>query len=233
MVCPWNSPASSVHRQGRLPVDRRRSRRHRGGMLRRRAAPEGVHRAHLPVRHHRQTALAKAALPAGDSLTSAAQKPNGGTIRCNLSVDGKLVLSLAQVWWSRGRERPRIRRRTPARHPKTSASSTGGRPASAGTVPSCRTSEHPEQDLCTTVETRYTGIGDPAAIEKLLIACAKAVERSAACRETASGSRSDTNERDTPRSPRPRSHRAGTGVASPRRRASSRTHGLRSLRAVR
>ncbi|MGQ4718787.1 hypothetical protein ACUN22_34520 [Streptomyces anulatus] len=42
-------------------------------------------------------------------------------------------------------------------------------------------SEHPEQDLYTVVETRDTGVDDPAAIEKLLIAFTEAVERSAAC----------------------------------------------------
>ncbi|MFF8502101.1 hypothetical protein ACF07L_15870 [Streptomyces anulatus] len=46
---------------------------------------------------------------------------------------------------------------------------------------SCKVSEHPEQDLYTVVETRDTGIDDPAAIEKLLVAYTKAVEGTAAC----------------------------------------------------
>ncbi|MFI2311805.1 hypothetical protein [Streptomyces sp. CB00072] len=49
------------------------------------------------------------------------------------------------------------------------------------TVSSCKVSEHPEQDLYTVVETRDSGVDDPAAIEKLLIAFTRAVEGSAAC----------------------------------------------------
>nr|WSU73386.1 hypothetical protein OG499_10640 [Streptomyces anulatus] len=67
-------------------------------MLRRRPAREGVHRAGIPV----DPALVKAALPGGDTLSAATVKPNGGTVRCNLSVDGKEALSLAQAWWSQG-----------------------------------------------------------------------------------------------------------------------------------
>ncbi|WP_237551101.1 hypothetical protein [Streptomyces sp. SID5614] len=45
-----------------------------------------------------EPALVKAVLPGGDSLTTATVKPNGGTVRCNLSVDGKDALSIAQAW---------------------------------------------------------------------------------------------------------------------------------------
>ncbi|WP_412080995.1 MULTISPECIES: hypothetical protein [Streptomyces] len=47
-------------------------------------------------------ALVKAALPGGNSLTMATERPNGGTVRCNLSVDSKQALSLAQAWWTQG-----------------------------------------------------------------------------------------------------------------------------------
>ncbi|MFH9472523.1 hypothetical protein ACH4L7_01620 [Streptomyces anulatus] len=56
-----------------------------------------------------------------------------------------------------------------------------GRAGVGQTVSSCKVSEHPEQDLYTVVETRDTGIDDPAAIEKLLVAYTKAVEGTAAC----------------------------------------------------
>ncbi|MFI1221117.1 MULTISPECIES: hypothetical protein [unclassified Streptomyces] len=131
-------------------------------------------------------ALVKAALPGGDSLTSATTKPNGGTVRCNLSVDGKEALSLAQAWWGD--------RDNAAGVAQGYANTDDGRlsddlrflhtgKAGVGkTVSSCEVPEHPEQDLYVVVETRDSGIDDPAAIEKLLIAYTKAVERSAACR---------------------------------------------------
>lgn len=131
-------------------------------------------------------ALVKAALPGGDSLSTATVKPNGGTVRCNLSVDGKEALSLAQAWWTQG---------------QTTATVSGGysdtddgkvsddlrfvHTGKAGvgkTVSSCKVKRQPEQDLYTVVQTRDTGIDDPAAIEKLLVAYTKAVEGSPACR---------------------------------------------------
>ncbi|MFD8905053.1 hypothetical protein ACFV0K_09270, partial [Streptomyces sp. NPDC059586] len=57
----------------------------------------------------------------------------------------------------------------------------GGEAGVCRTVSSCWASKRPELDLCRAVETRDTGIDDPDAIEKLLIACTNAVEGSAAC----------------------------------------------------
>ncbi|MER7256497.1 hypothetical protein [Streptomyces parvus] len=139
-----------------------------------------------------EPALVKAVLPGGDSLTTATQRPNGGTIRCNLYVDGKLVLSLTQAWWSRGQNTAAV---SPA-YPGTKGGTLSederfiysGQAGVGKTVPSCKTSEHPEQVLYTAVETRDSGIDDPEAIEKLLVAYTKAVEGSPACREPAAGS---------------------------------------------
>ncbi|MGQ4718666.1 hypothetical protein ACUN22_33910 [Streptomyces anulatus] len=131
-------------------------------------------------------ALVKAVLPGGDSLTTATTKPNGGTVRCNLSVDGKEALSLAQAWWGD--------RDSATGVAQGYANTDGGKlsddlrfvhtgKAGVGkTVPSCKATEHPEQDLYAVVETRDTGVDDPEAIKKLLIAFTKAVEGSAACK---------------------------------------------------
>ncbi|WP_329155016.1 hypothetical protein OHA63_10070 [Streptomyces anulatus] len=131
------------------------------------------------------SALVKAALPGGDTLSTATTKPNGGTVRCNVSVDGKEALSLAQAWWSQGQ--------TAAAVSQGYANTDDGvvskderfvhteKAGGGKTVSSCEVSEHPEQDLYTVVETRDTGVDDPAAIEKLLVAFTKPVERSAAC----------------------------------------------------
>ncbi|WP_330322784.1 hypothetical protein [Streptomyces anulatus] len=130
-------------------------------------------------------ALVKATLPGGDTLSTATVKPNGGTVRCNLSVDGKEALSLAQAWWSQGQTTATVSQgysntddgvlSEDERFVHTEKAGVGR------TVSSCKVSEHPEQDLYTVVETRDTGVDDPAAIEKLLIAFTRAVEGSAAC----------------------------------------------------
>ncbi|MET8841218.1 hypothetical protein ABZW67_14120 [Streptomyces rubiginosohelvolus] len=133
-----------------------------------------------------EPALVKAVLPGGDSLTSATQKPNGGTIRCNLYVDDKLVLSLAQAWWSEGKATAAVSPAYPGTKDGTMSEDErfiySGQAGVGRTVPSCKTAEHPEQDLYIAVETRDTGIDDPEAIEKLLTAYTKAVEGSPACR---------------------------------------------------
>ncbi|MEU5558788.1 hypothetical protein [Streptomyces globisporus] len=139
-----------------------------------------------------EPALVKAVLPGGDSLTSATQKPNGGTVRCNLSVDGKEALSLAQAWWGDRDSATGVAQAYAHTDNGTLSEDERfvytGRAGVGQTVSSCEVSEHPEQDLYIVVETRDTGIDDPEAIEKLLTAYTKAVEGSAACREPAAGS---------------------------------------------
>lgn len=130
-------------------------------------------------------ALVKAVLPGGDSLTTATTKPNGGTVRCNLSVDGKEALSVAQAWWGDRDSAAGVAQG----YANTDDGKLSddlrfvhtGRAGVGQTVPSCKVSEHPEQDLYTVVETRDTGIDDPDAIENLLVAYTKAVEGTAAC----------------------------------------------------
>ncbi|MGW6462833.1 hypothetical protein [Streptomyces rubiginosohelvolus] len=137
-------------------------------------------------------ALVKDVLPGGDSLTTATVKPNGGTVRCNLSVDSKEALSLAQAWWSQGQTTATVSQGYSHTDDGTLSEDERfvytGRAGVGRTVSSCEVSEHPEQDLYTVVETRDTAIDDPEAIEKLLVAYTKAVEASAACRGPAAGS---------------------------------------------
>ncbi|MFQ6851738.1 hypothetical protein AAIB46_12670 [Streptomyces sp. 35M1] len=137
-------------------------------------------------------ALVEDVLPGGDSLATATVKPNGGTVRCNLSVDGKEALSLAQAWWGDRDSAAGVAQAYAHTDNGTLSEDERfvhtGRAGVGQTVPSCEVSEHPEQDLYIVVETRDTGIDDPEAIEKLLTAYTKAVEGSAACREPAAGS---------------------------------------------
>lgn len=129
--------------------------------------------------------LVKAALPGGDSFTMTTTKPNGGTVRCNLSVDGKEALSLAQTWWTQGQTTATVSQGYSNTDDGTMSEDERfvytGKAGVGKTVPSCKVPEQPEQDLYIAVETRDTGIDDPAAIEKLLVAYTKAVEGTAAC----------------------------------------------------
>ncbi|MET7412639.1 hypothetical protein [Streptomyces rubiginosohelvolus] len=131
-------------------------------------------------------ALVKAVLPGGDSLASATVKPNGGTVRCNLSVDGKDALSIAQAWWGDRDSATGVAQAYAHTDDGTLSEDERfvhtGRAGVGRTVSSCEVSEHPEQDLYIVVETRDTGVDDPEAIEKLLVAYTKAVEGSPACR---------------------------------------------------
>ncbi|MFD6798411.1 hypothetical protein [Streptomyces cyaneofuscatus] len=132
------------------------------------------------------SALVKAALPGGDSLTSATVKPNGGTVRCNLSVDGKEALSLAHTWWTQGQTTATVAQGYADTDDGTLSDDLRfvhtGKAGVGKTVSSCKVSRQPDQDLYTVVQTRDSGVDDPDAIEKLLIAYTKAVEGSAACR---------------------------------------------------
>ncbi|MFI1780170.1 hypothetical protein [Streptomyces rubiginosohelvolus] len=133
-----------------------------------------------------EPALVKAVLPGGGSLTSATVKPNGGTVRCNLSVDGKEALSLAQAWWGDRDSATGVAQGYAHTDNGTLSEDERfvytGRAGVGQTVSSCEVAEQPEQDLYIVVETRDTGIDDPEAIEKLLTAYTKAVEGSPACR---------------------------------------------------
>ncbi|MFH9202806.1 hypothetical protein ACH4KT_36015 [Streptomyces anulatus] len=130
-------------------------------------------------------ALVKAVLPGGESLTTATTKPNGGTVRCNLSVDGKEALSLAQTWWTQGQTTATVSQGYSNTDDGTMSEDERfvytGKAGVGKTVPSCKVSGQPEQDLYIAVETRDTGVDDPDAIEKLLVAYTKAVEGTAAC----------------------------------------------------
>ncbi|MEU0299552.1 hypothetical protein ABZ252_08805 [Streptomyces sp. NPDC006175] len=131
-------------------------------------------------------ALVKAALPGGDSLSSATEKPNGGTIRCNLSVDGKEALSLVQAWWGEGDNAAGVSEGYADTDKGTLSEDERfvytGKAGVGKTGPSCKSSEHPEQDLYTVVQTRDSGVDDQDAIKDLITDYTKAVEGSAACR---------------------------------------------------
>ncbi|MFJ8884111.1 hypothetical protein ACIRJR_11955 [Streptomyces sp. NPDC102402] len=131
-------------------------------------------------------ALVKAALPGGDSISTAASKPNGGTTRCSVSVDGKAALSLTQAWWSEGQTTATVSEGYADTDDGT-LSDDGrfvhtGKAAVGKTASSCTSSDQPEQDLYAVVQVLDSGVDDEAAMKSLITDYTKAVERSAACR---------------------------------------------------
>lgn len=128
--------------------------------------------------------LVKAALPGGDSISSAPSKPNGGTARCDVSVDGTAALRLTQTWWGK--------RETGATVAEAYAGTDGGTTsddyrfvyagkAGVGKTASCTSTAHPEMDLFAVIQVLDSGIDDQAAIKSLITDYTKEVERSAAC----------------------------------------------------
>ncbi|MGW0856248.1 hypothetical protein [Streptomyces sp. NPDC002690] len=129
-------------------------------------------------------AQAKAALPGGDSLSSALSKPNGGTTRCDVSVDGKAALRLTQAWWGRGETGVTVA----AAYSYTDGGArtddyrfvwTGK--AGVGKTSSCTSSEHPEMDLFAIIQVLDSGIDDKTAMKSLITSYTAAVDKSAAC----------------------------------------------------
>ncbi|MFD4689833.1 hypothetical protein [Streptomyces sp. NPDC058463] len=129
--------------------------------------------------------LVKALLPGGDSVSSAPSKPNGGTARCDVSVDDKAALRLTQTWWG-ARESATTVAQGYADTDDGTVSDDGrfvyAGKAGVGKTASCTSSEHPDQDLYTVVQVLGSGIDDQAAMKSLITDYTKAVERSAACR---------------------------------------------------
>lgn len=130
-------------------------------------------------------AQVKALLPGGDSVSATPSKPNGGTTRCDVSVDGRTALRLAQTWWGRGETATTV---------AEAYDGTDGGAASddyrfvyagkagVGKVASCTSSDHPEMSLFTIIQVLDSGIDDQAAMKSLITDHTKAVEQSAACR---------------------------------------------------
>ncbi|MDF6018892.1 hypothetical protein [Streptomyces sp. JH34] len=130
-------------------------------------------------------ALVKALLPNGDSVSSASSKPNGGTARCDVSVDGEVALRLTQAWWGAGESATTVAQGY-ADADEGTASDDGrfvhAGKAAVGKTASCTSSEHPDQDLYAVVQVLAPGIDDKAAMKSLITDYTEAVGRSDACR---------------------------------------------------
>lgn len=129
-------------------------------------------------------AQVKALLPGGDSLATAISKPNGGTTRCDVSVDGKAALRLAQTWWDRLDTGATVA----AAYSGTNDGETTDDyrfvwtgTAGVGKTATCTSPKHPEMRLFTIIQVLDSGIDDKAAMKTLINSYTAAVNRSDAC----------------------------------------------------
>ncbi|MFD6420357.1 hypothetical protein [Streptomyces sp. NPDC060198] len=130
------------------------------------------------------SAQVKPLLPGGDSLSLTASKPNSGTVRCNVSVDGKIVLRFTQTWWDRLDTGFKV---SGAYSGTNDAETTDDYrfawtgTAGVGKTSSCTSSKHPDMRLFAIIQAFDPSIDDKATMKTLINSYTAAVNRSDAC----------------------------------------------------
>ncbi|WP_406006429.1 hypothetical protein OG440_09665 [Streptomyces sp. NBC_00637] len=110
-------------------------------------------------------------LPPGESVSTRQTTPNGGTERCNVSVDGELALVTGRLWWEKTGSVADVA----AVHAQVSKgdvssgdtflySDTGA----VGKVQGCTDSTHPDQALFTVVQVYASGRGGSSTMKRLI-----------------------------------------------------------------
>ncbi|MCX5396824.1 hypothetical protein [Streptomyces sp. NBC_00102] len=130
-------------------------------------------------------AQVKALLPGGDSFSSASSKPNSGTTRCDLFVDGdKASMRLTQTWWDRLDTGFGV---SGAYSGTNGAETTDDYrfawtgTAGVGKTSSCTSSKHPDMRLFAIIQAFDPSIDDKAAMKTLINSYTESVDKSAAC----------------------------------------------------
>ncbi|MBZ3910279.1 hypothetical protein [Streptomyces acidiscabies] len=124
-------------------------------------------------------------LPGGDSLAVKSSNPNGGTKRCDVTVDGKIAVREILVWWG---DRETVAT-VAAAYAKTDDGKVtdderylySGVGAVGKTSEACKSTEHPDQDLYGVVQVFAAGRSDPEAMKELIAAYIQGLEASAEC----------------------------------------------------
>lgn len=125
-------------------------------------------------------------LSGGEVMDVKQSSPNGGTKRCDMIVDGKIAVREVQAWWNEGESVTSVA--------AAYAKMDGGQVADgdryfysgAGgvgkTVESCKSTEHPGQDLYGVIQVFTLGRADSDAMKNLIASYTKALEGSGECR---------------------------------------------------
>ncbi|WP_338895791.1 hypothetical protein WBG99_08795 [Streptomyces sp. TG1A-60] len=129
--------------------------------------------------------LLNAFLPGGDSISVKPTFPNGGTKRCDVIVDGTISVRQIQTWWSTGESASTIA----AAYDKMDDGQVtadgrylySGAGAVGKTTASCKTSDHPDQDLYAVIQVFTPERSDSDAMKKLITAYTKGLEQSSRC----------------------------------------------------
>ncbi|MFC9915155.1 hypothetical protein [Streptomyces sp. NPDC127197] len=123
-------------------------------------------------------------LPSGKEIDVQEKNPVPSRKRCQVNVDGKLVLIASQEWWPREKQISEVADAHPqlksAELPEDGTyiySSTGA----MGQVKSCANQDHPEHTLYTAMQVYASDQAEDSAMKELIMAYTKAVENSDEC----------------------------------------------------
>ncbi len=123
-------------------------------------------------------------LPPGKKLSIHEVTPNGGTQRCNVSVDGKLALVASQVWWEEGGSvaavasvHAQVDNGEITADEKLLYSGTGA----VGKAEGCTDASHPSQALFTVLQVFASGRDDASSMKQLATDYTKQVKVSKNC----------------------------------------------------
>ncbi|QGV78176.1 hypothetical protein [Streptomyces ficellus] len=132
-------------------------------------------------------ALLSPFLPPGE-LSTRRESPSGGTKRCSVLVDGEVAFTASRIWWREGDSVSDVA----AVHAKVEPgeATDGGKylfsaTGAVGRAEGCADATHPGQNLFTVVQVFAPDRGDRPAMERLMPAYTKAVERGNGCRRDA------------------------------------------------
>ncbi|MDR6980572.1 hypothetical protein J2X68_007312 [Streptomyces sp. 3330] len=123
-------------------------------------------------------------LPPGEEVSTRQATPNGGTQRCNVSVDGELALVAGRLWWEKAGSVADVA----AVHAQVNKgkvitghdflhSGTGA----VGKVGGCTDPAHPDQALFTVVQVFASGRKSPSTMQRLITDYTEQIKKGSDC----------------------------------------------------
>ncbi|MFE2045899.1 hypothetical protein ACFXAZ_34270 [Streptomyces sp. NPDC059477] len=122
-------------------------------------------------------------LPAGKKITTEETSRTSDSTKCAISVDGKLIIQIAQEWWNNMSILDFSRGMTlddPDQHSEDGLYSYSGYQAFSK-VEGCRSSEHADQVLFAAIQAPGSDHRDSTAMQQLITEYTQEIEKSPAC----------------------------------------------------
>ncbi|WP_314219135.1 hypothetical protein [Streptomyces zaehneri] len=123
-------------------------------------------------------------LPPGEKVSTRQTTPNGGTQRCNVSVDGELALAAGRLWWEKTGSVIDVA----AVHAQVNKGDviTGDESLYSGTgavekIEECTDSAHPDQALFTVVQVFASGRESSSTMKRLITEYTEQVQKESDC----------------------------------------------------